>query len=100
MGKHNEYWFEDELCAHLTANGWEYSSDDTGYDPHLALFPEDVLWWLQTTQPEALGQKVRASDAPAIRAKAEAQLLKVLTQTLERPFAQGGGTLNVLRHGF
>lgn len=100
MDKHNEYWFEDELCAHLAANGWEYSPDDTGYDPQLALFPEDVLWWLETTQPEALAEKVTASDPPVIRAKSEAQLLKVLTQTLERPFAQGGGTLNVLRHGF
>ncbi|TQO18509.1 type I restriction enzyme R subunit [Rhodoglobus vestalii] len=100
MGKHNEYWFEDELCAHLSANGWEYSADDAGYDPQLAVFPEDVLWWLQTTQPDAYDQKVKASDPPAVRAKAEAQLLKVLVQTLERPFAQGGGTLNVLRHGF
>ena len=32
MGKHNEYWFEDELATHLAANGWEYSTNDTGYD--------------------------------------------------------------------
>ncbi|WP_411721122.1 type I restriction endonuclease, partial [Mycetocola sp.] len=100
MGKHNEYWFEDELAAHLQANGWEYSKDDTGYDRELALFPADVFAWLEATQPDALAQKVKASALPAAQGKSREQVLTVLAQTLGRPFAQGGGTLNVLRHGF
>jgi type I restriction enzyme R subunit len=100
MGKYNEYWFEDELATHLQANGWEYSKDDAGYDRELALFPDDVFAWLDATQADALAQKVKASAPPAAQAKSREQVLTVLTQTLGRPFAQGGGTLNVLRHGF
>ena len=62
MGKHNEYWFEDELAAHLQANGWEYSKDDTGYDRELALFPDDG------TQPDILR---RNADRAMYAAKAK-----------------------------
>jgi len=100
VGKHNEYWFEDELATHLAANGWEYSKDDTGYDRALALFPADVFDWLDDTQGDALGQRVKASDPTVLQDKARTQLLTRLTQLLDKPFEQGGGTLNVLRHGF
>lgn len=100
MGKQNEYWFEDELATHLAANGWEYSKNDTGYDRALALFPADVFGWLSDTQGDALGQRVKASESPALQVKAQQQLLARLTQLLDKPFEQGGGTLNVLRHGF
>jgi type I restriction enzyme R subunit len=100
MDKNNEYWFEDELATHLAANGWEYSSDDTGYDRTLALFPDDVFGWLGDTQANAFGQRVKPSDLPVLQTKARQQLLTRLTQMLDKPFEQGGGTLNVLRHGF
>ena len=100
MGKQNEYWFEDELCKHLAANGWFYSRDDTGYDRELALFPADVFDWLDDTQGEALAQKVKPSDPPALQEKARQQLLGRLAQVLDKPFAQGGGMLSVLRRGF
>lgn len=100
MGKQNEYWFEDELATHLAANGWEYSTDDTGYDRALALFPADVFGWLDDTQGDALAQRVKASDPFVLQEKARQQLLTRLTQLLDKPFEQGGGMLNVLRHGF
>ncbi|MCU1584346.1 MAG: restriction endonuclease subunit [Microbacteriaceae bacterium] len=100
MGKHNEYWFEDELATHLAANGWQYSKDDTGYDRALALYPADVFGWLDDSQADALAQRLKASDPVALQDKARQQLLTRLTQLLDKPFEQGGGMLNVLRHGF
>ncbi|TFB47261.1 type I restriction endonuclease subunit R [Cryobacterium tagatosivorans] len=100
MDKHNEYWFEDELAVYLAATGWEYSTDDTGYDRELALFPDDVFGWLEDTQGSALAQRIKTSDPEPLRAKARRQLLTRLTQVLDKPFEQGGGTLSVLRHGF
>lgn len=100
MGMHNEYWFEDELATHLANNGWEYSKDDTGYDRALALYPADVFGWLEETQGDALSLRVKPSDPAPLQEKARQQLLTRLTQLLDKPFEQGGGMLNVLRHGF
>jgi type I restriction enzyme R subunit len=100
MGKHNEFWFEDELCEHLESHGWLYSRNDKGYDRDLALFPTDLFAWLEETQPDAFAQKVKASASPAVQEQARKQLLGRLAQVLDKPFAQGGGTLNALRRGF
>ena len=97
MGKQNEFWFEDELCEYLGQHGWLYSHDDTGYDRELAMFPADVFGWLEDTQPKGLAQRLPASGD---QTQARAQLLARLAQVLDKPFAQGGGTLNVLRRGF
>lgn len=100
MGKQNEYWFEDELCEYLEQHGWLYSRNDEGYNRELALFPDDVFAWLEQTQPQALAEKLKASDPPALQEKAGQQLLSRLAQVLDKPFAQGGGMLNALRRGF
>ncbi|GAA2086717.1 DEAD/DEAH box helicase family protein [Pseudolysinimonas kribbensis] len=97
MGKQHEFWFEDELCEYLEQHGWLYSHDDTGYDKQRALYPDDVFAWLDETQPEALTERLPASGD---QKQAQAQLLGRLVQALDKPFAQGGGTLNVLRRGF
>ena len=98
MAQHNEIVFEKEICEHLAANGWLYSTDDTGYDRERALFPEDVLGWLAETQPEQL-EKVVKPGAPD-RAKQEGQLLDRIVKVLDTPLENGGGTLNLLRNGF
>ena len=100
MGMQNEFWFEDELAGYLAAHGWLYSRTGAGYDPELALFPADVFGWLEDTQPEALAQKVKPSDLPALQDRARQQLLVRLAQVLDKPFSQGGGMLNALRRGF
>ncbi|MGL4338855.1 MAG: type I restriction endonuclease, partial [Rhodoglobus sp.] len=100
MSMHKEIAFEDELCDYLEQHGWLYSRDDTGYDRELAMFPADVLGWLEQTQPEALAQKVKASDPPALQEKSRQRILARLAQVLDKPFARGGGTLTVLRRGF
>ncbi len=97
MAIHNENPFEREICEHLAANGWLYSSNDEGYDRERALFPADVFAWLEQTQPEAFAR----ATAPA---KGHEQLLDRLVKTLDAPFeasgGQQGGTLAVLRRGF
>jgi hypothetical protein len=64
MGQHNEVQFESELCEHLAANGWLYSPDDAGYDRQRALFPDDVIGWLEATQPDELAKIVKPSTSP------------------------------------
>ena len=53
MSVHTEINFETEICEHLATAGWMYSDNGTDYDRKLALFPADVLAWVQTTQPDA-----------------------------------------------
>lgn len=52
MAKHKEIVFETEIVQHLTNHDWlEGKSED--YDKALALYPEDVVSFVKTTQPEA-----------------------------------------------
>ena len=53
MSLHQEHHFEREICAHLVANGWLYAEGDAAqYDRSRALFPADVIAWVQATQPK------------------------------------------------
>ena len=53
MSLHKEINLEIEICEHLAANGWLHADDDrVKYDRARALFPEDVLAWVKTTQPK------------------------------------------------
>ncbi len=89
MGLHNEIEFENDICEHLAGNGWLYSADDEGYDRARALFPEDVLAWVQATQPKAWEALVKSHGA-----KAADTLLDRLRQQIDQR-----GTLDVLRKG-
>ena len=58
MSLHNEIAFETDICNHLAAQGWLYSEpgtegDASGYDTPRALYPADLLAWVQATQPQA-----------------------------------------------
>ena len=54
MSLHKEIEFEDEICQQLSAHGWLYGEKDAAdYDRQLALFPADVLTWVQDTRPDA-----------------------------------------------
>ncbi|PWW25178.1 type I restriction enzyme R subunit [Geodermatophilus normandii] len=92
MGDHNEVVFETEICEHLAAHGWLYSTNDAGYDRERALFPEDLFAWLEATQPTAYEKALKAAGSPV-------KFLDVLTTALDRPLEHGGGTLNILRNG-
>ncbi|GAB3469321.1 type I restriction endonuclease subunit R [Polaromonas eurypsychrophila] len=90
MSLHKEISFETEICDHLAAHGWLYAEGDAaGYDRARALFPADVLAWVQATQPAAWETLVKNHGS-----KAEETLLGRLRDQLDQR-----GTLDVLRHG-
>jgi type I restriction enzyme R subunit len=90
MSLHKEISFETEICEHLGAHGWFYAEGDAaGYDRSLALFPADVLAWVQNTQPQAWEILVKNHGD-----KAGETLLSRLRDQLDQR-----GTLDLLRHG-
>lgn len=100
MAIHNEIEFERELCAHLKASGWNHSASSVGYDKELAIFPEDVISWLEGTQQKEFEKIVRPTDSAENQLKAKEALLRRLAASLDAPLENGGGTLNILRRGF
>ena len=90
MNLHKEISFENEICQHLGTNGWLYAEGDAaGYDRARALFPADVLAWVQATQPQAWETLTKNHGAQA----GETLLTRLRDQLDQR------GTLDVLRHG-
>jgi type I restriction enzyme R subunit len=90
MSIHKEISFETEICEHLAAHGWLYDAGDAAdYDRARALFPADVLAWVQATQPQAWETLVKNHGGQA----GETLLARLRDQLDQR------GTLDVLRHG-
>ncbi|GMU04828.1 type I restriction endonuclease subunit R [Corallococcus caeni] len=90
MSLHKELSFESEICAHLASHGWLHADKDAAdYDRPRALFPADVLAWVQATQPKAWETLTKNHGS-----KAEETLLNRLRDQLNQR-----GTLDVLRHG-
>lgn len=91
MSLHKENKFEDEICDELSASGWLYAEKDaTNYDRERALYPSDVVSWVQETQPDAWEVLTKNHGAAA-----EQTLLNRLRDILNK-----NGTLSVLRQGF
>ncbi len=85
-----ELAFEEEICSHLAGQGWLHADGDAAlYDRARALFPPDLIAWIQATQPDACAALVK-SRGPA----AEAALLDRVRKQLD-----DRGTLEVMRHG-
>lgn len=90
MSIHHEISFETEICQHLAGNGWLYAEGDTAnYDRKRAIYPRDVLAWVQETQPKAWETLVKNHGA-----QAEETLMSRLRDQIDQR-----GTLDVLRHG-
>lgn len=90
MSLHKEINFEAEVCGHLGAHGWLYSDGDAaGYDRARALFPADVVAWVQEAQPVAWETLSKNHGAQATET-----LLSRLRDQLDQR-----GTLDVLRQG-
>lgn len=90
---HTERVFEDELTDYLAKNGWSvrtHLKDATSYSRELALFPDDLLTFIQQTQPAewAKFRKWHNGDA-------ERMLVKRVAEQLDK-----WGTLHLLRNGF
>lgn len=87
---HNEYQFEQDICDYLTSQGWLYSKDDKGYDVERALFPEDLLGFIEDTQPESW-ERLKSFHNGASQNTLLDRLVKV---------QDSEGTLHALRKGF
>jgi len=99
-GAHLESVLENEIAEHLAANGWLYSPTDDGYDRELALFPEDVLGWLEDSQPTEFAKVVRAEDSDDQRKAAGDSILHRLAKSLDLDPLKNGGTIRILHEGF
>ncbi|MBR1199326.1 type I restriction endonuclease subunit R [Bradyrhizobium sp. AUGA SZCCT0158] len=87
---HREINFESEVCTVLAANGWLYAVGDAeAYDRARALFPADLIAWVQATQPSSW-EALRKTHGAA----AEITLLDRVRKSLD-----DRGTLDVLRTG-
>jgi type I restriction enzyme, R subunit len=87
---HREVNLEIEICEHLAAHGWLYAEGDAAhYDRARALFPRDVIAWLQATQPQAW---------ETLNKNHGGQTADVVLSRLRDAMNQRG-TLDVLRHG-
>lgn len=94
MALHNEIQFETDICDHLAASGWLYAEpgavgDASGYDTPRALYPDDIIAWLQASQPRAWESLTNSHGAAA-----KGMLLDRLRKQLDER-----GTLEVLRVG-
>jgi type I restriction enzyme R subunit len=90
MNLHKEIHLEQEICEHLGAHGWVYEEGVSAqYDRARALFAEDVIAWVQESQPEAWQALVKGHGLDA-----EKRLLERLRAQMD-----ARGTLDVLRNG-
>jgi len=87
---HNEIEFENDICDYLRSHGWLYSKDDNGYDVERAIYPDDLLGWIQDTQPEAW-QRLKSFHNGKTESVALDRLVKVI---------ETNGVLKTIRSGF
>jgi len=85
---HRERHFEEYIVQRLAAGGWRVGTT-SGYEQTHALYPEDLIEWVQTTQPKRWEKLVAANGE-----KAADTLMARLAQMLERE-----GTVTILRKG-
>ncbi|MDL5363924.1 type I restriction endonuclease subunit R [Halalkalicoccus sp. NIPERK01] len=86
--QYDEKAFEDEIAAALLKRGYTRVPSD-GFDAERGIFPDEVVSFVQETQPEAWDQLETAH-----KGSARERFLQELTSALERQ-----GTLELLRHG-
>lgn len=88
MSNANEATFEANIEAHLLANGWG-SVSPKAYDRDLGLFPDEVISYVQNSQPKAWQQLVTRHGGEAT---ARTRFLKALADAIDHR-----GTISVLR---
>ena len=88
---HHECELERHIVEQLAEAGWLVGKS-SGYDQARALFPADVIGWLQESQPQAWAKLSSLNGAGT-----ETAVLDRLVKTLS---SKDGGTVHVLRDGF
>jgi len=99
MGKANELTFQSDMIKHLLANGWLLGIAEN-YNRELALYPEDLLGFVQETQ-DAQWQKFRTlypnNPEQTFLERVASQLNKADPNAANKEM-RTFGTLGVLRH--
>jgi len=97
--KSNELTFQNDIIDQLIVNGWKQGKPE-GYNRELALYEEDVIGFVQDTQP-----KEWEKFSKLYPGNAEAKLLERVASQLNKADANAAdttlrtfGTLGVLRH--
>ena len=90
MSKHTEIRFEEAVEGALTAKGGYLQGRSSDFDPTLALFPDEVIVFIETSQPKRWQSLVKLHGD-----QAGEMLLGALVKELASKNA-----LHVLRHGF
>lgn len=90
MSLHREINLEAEICAKMAGAGWLHADGDAAlYDRARALFPPDIVAWVQASQPKAWETLTKNHGAAA-----EAMLLDRIRKQIDER-----GTLEALRRG-
>jgi type I restriction enzyme R subunit len=98
-GKANEFTFQNDMIAQLVANGWLLGRPEN-YNRELALYPEDLLGFVQETQDEQW-QKFTAlypNNAEQTFLERVATQLNKADPNAANKAMRTFGTLGVLRH--
>jgi type I restriction enzyme R subunit len=85
---HREKYFEEYVVKQLALRGWKVG-DSSGYNQEHAIYPEDLVAWVQSTQPTRWEKLVSGHGE-----KSTATLMDRLSQALGKD-----GTVQVLRRG-
>jgi len=86
---HQEKHLEAYVVSRLKAQGWQVG-DTRNYDAGRALCPDDLIAWLEATQPETWA-RLQKNNAERPREALMDRLVKALEQH---------GTIHVIRRGF
>ena len=85
--KHKENKFETEIVEYLSSTSW-IEGTSQGYDKELALYPDDLLTFIKTTQPQAYEKMAKREGA-----KVDDVLCKFVASELDKK-----GSLYYFRH--
>lgn len=94
---HQEKGFQTLIADHLESQGWLRSDNSAAYDVERALFPEDLLGWLEDSDPDNFARIVPPDADDVAQKRGRRRLLDRVAKQLAAPEANGGGTLKTLR---
>lgn len=94
---HQEKGFQLLIADHLESQGWLRSDNSAGYDVERALFPEDLLGWLEDSDPENYARIVPPDADEVTQERGRRRLLDRVAKQLATTETNGGGTLKTLR---
>ena len=87
---HQEKYFEQYIISKLAEQGWQVG-DTTKYDTERALYPQDLITWLQSSDQGKKWEKLKKLNGE--------KTLDVFMNRLDKALAKQG-TVQLLRQGF